>query len=112
MGAPAKTTEAHRSIIRVILKIPEGKVATYGQIAKLAGNPRAARQVVWCLHSSSKKEKLPWHRVVNAKGQIALPVGKGYSRQKILLRREGIEVSDFGRVKLDQYQWVTTVNTF
>jgi methylated-DNA-protein-cysteine methyltransferase-like protein len=56
----------------VIKKIPRGKIATYGQSAACAGNPRAARQVVWTLNSSSRKDKLPWHRVINSKGQISL----------------------------------------
>ncbi len=53
-----------------IKQIPHGKVAMYGQIATYARNPRAARQVAWILHSSSRKDSLPWHRVINNKGRI------------------------------------------
>ena len=55
-------------INEIISKIPKGKVATYGQVAALAGNPRAARTVGWVLNSHSKSSELPWQRVINAKG--------------------------------------------
>ena len=74
----------------IIKKIPRGKVATYGQIATMAGNPRAARQVVRILHSSSRKDRLPWHRVINSKGRISLKPGFGYETQKSLLLKERI----------------------
>ena len=83
-------TDFHQRVVAIIKKIPKGKVATYGQIAALAGNPRAARQVVRILHSSSQKEQLPWHRVVNRQGQISLRSGSGYETQKELLKEEGI----------------------
>ncbi|MHA1457965.1 MAG: MGMT family protein [Promethearchaeota archaeon] len=60
-------SEFTQEVIKIIKNIPKGKVLTYGMIAKLAGNPRAARQVSWILHSSSKKYDLPWHRVINSK---------------------------------------------
>ena len=69
------------NVVEIIRSIPEGKVATYGQIAGLAGSPRAARQVVRALHSMSKKHRLPWHRVINAKGQIALQDDESYNEQ-------------------------------
>lgn len=61
-----------RKVILIIQSIPEGSVMTYGGIARAAGSPRAARQVVRILHSMSRKYKLPWHRVINAKGMISL----------------------------------------
>ena len=61
----------------IIRSIPKGKVATYGRVATYAGNPRGARQVVRVLHSSTRKDKLPWHRVVNREGRIALKPGYG-----------------------------------
>lgn len=71
------TTLFYQRVGCIIRRIPEGKVATYGQIAALAGNHRAARQVAWILHSSSKKENLPWHRVVNSQEGISLkPPGR------------------------------------
>jgi len=89
----------------LIKGIPYGKVATYGQIATSAGNPRAARQVVWLLHSSSKKDNLPWHRVINSRGYISLPHFGGYELQKKLLLLEGIEFSENDFIDLKKYQW-------
>lgn len=95
----------HRQIVAVIKRIPRGRVATYGQIAMLAGNPRAARQVVRALHSSSGKEKLPWFRVINSKGQISLKPGQGYELQKALLEDEGIEFGLADTIDLARFQW-------
>jgi methylated-DNA-protein-cysteine methyltransferase-like protein len=92
-------------IISVIKRIPSGRVASYGQIAALAGNPRAARAVIWLLHSSSGKEKLPWHRVINGRGMISLKPGNGYEEQRALLEREGVEFDLYGRIDLERYQW-------
>ena len=63
---------------KLIRQIPRGRVSCYGQIAALAGNPKGSRAVVWLLHSSSAREKLPWHRVINSRGTISLPPGGGY----------------------------------
>lgn len=89
----------------LIKKIPEGKVATYGLIAALAGSPRAARQVVRILHSSSRKENLPWHRVVNSKGQISLKPFSGYEVQKQLLEKEGVSFGPDDTIDFDAYLW-------
>ena len=88
-----------------IRSIPLGKVATYGQIAALAGNYRGARQVARVLHSSSEKEHLPWHRVVSGKGEISLPRGAGFETQKKLLTAERVGVSDRGRIDFAIYLW-------
>jgi len=93
------------TVIKIIKQIPVGKVSTYGKIANLAGNPRSARQVSWILHSSSKKYKLPWHRVINSKGIIAMKSVDGKNTQKELLEKEGIEfISEF-KVNLKKFQW-------
>lgn len=89
------------NVIDMIRKIPEGKVMTYGQIAKEAGNSRAARQVSWILHAMSKKHSLPWHRVINAKGEISLTG----SEQEELLALEGVEKGLTGRIDLTIYRW-------
>jgi len=99
------TTEFHRLTIAVIKKIPRGKVATYGQIAAMAGSPRGARQVVRTLHSSSDKEDLPWYRVINGKGMISLPPGRGYELQQRLLEDEGVVFDRKGRVDLKRFLW-------
>ncbi len=75
---------------------------TYGQIAKEAGNPRAARQVARILHSMSQKHNLPWHRVVNAKGEIVIKNEEGVWTQRTLLEKEGISVQE-GKVAVEQY---------
>jgi methylated-DNA-protein-cysteine methyltransferase-like protein len=88
-----------------IKRVPRGRVATYGQIAKLAGNPRAVRAVVWILHSSSAKHGLPWHRVINSRGVIALRPGTGFEEQVMRLVDEGVRVGGNGEVDLKKYQW-------
>jgi len=88
-----------------IRAVPRGKVATYLQIAAAAGNHRAARQVVRVLHASSAKDPLPWQRIINSRGMIALPPGKGFEEQRRLLRREGVSVDRQGRINLEKHQW-------
>ncbi len=76
--------------IKIMQSIPEGKVATYGQIAILAGNHRAARRVSRLIHTCSKKYNLPWQRIVNIQGKISLKDEK-YDLQYELLKSEGVE---------------------
>jgi len=92
-------------VIDIIQNIPKGRVMTYGQIAWLAGSHRAARQVVRILHSMSRKHHLPWHRVINAKGQIAFQNHESYNEQMTALEIEGVEVGINGNVDLSKYQW-------
>ena len=99
-------------VIRMIKSIPRGKVATYGQIACLAGFCPAVRRVVWILHSCSEKERLPWHRVVNHRGTISLKPGAGYEKQKAMLKNEGIVFDDRDRIDLDRYLWEPDGNNF
>jgi methylated-DNA-protein-cysteine methyltransferase-like protein len=89
----------------MIASIPIGKVATYGQIARLAGKPWGARQVSWILHVQSGKYRLPWQRVIGAAGRISLPLDNGFFEQRRLLRREGVRVDDRGRVDLQTFRW-------
>jgi methylated-DNA-protein-cysteine methyltransferase-like protein len=93
------------SVREWIAAIPIGKVATYGQIAHLAGKPWGARQVSWILHSQSGKYRLPWQRVIGAKGRISLPLDGGFFQQRRLLRKEGVKVDDWGRVDLKIFRW-------
>jgi len=90
----------------VIAAIPAGRVATYGQVAHVAGKPWGARQVAWILHSQSGKYKLPWQRVIGANGRISLPPGRGLEEQRRLLRVEGVAVSRSGRIDLDKFRWL------
>ncbi len=95
-------------VLLIIQSIPEGKVMTYGQIAALAGNPRGARQVVRVLHSMSRKHQLPWHRVINAKGEIA-SADKMFS-QKDRLSSEGILFTETGKIDLSLYRYEPTLH--
>ncbi len=93
-------------IYECVKQIPEGKVATYGQIALLAGNPRWARVVGYALHVNPDQSTIKCHRVVNREGRVsdAFAFG-GMNMQIALLREEGVEVSDNGYVDLKKYQW-------
>jgi methylated-DNA-protein-cysteine methyltransferase-like protein len=90
---------------RVIRSIPRGKVVSYGLVAALAGNPGAARQVARLLHSSSRKDGLPWHRVVNRLGRISLGPGQGREIQKQLLEDEGVVFSEDGAIDPEMFFW-------
>lgn len=90
-------------VIAVISSIPEGRVVSYGQVAALAGNPRGARQVVRVLHSSSRRHDLPWHRVINAQGEISLAPTMGGDLQRSLLAAEGVELDVRGRVDFERF---------
>ena len=94
-----------KNIIQIIKRIPKGKVATYGQIASMAGNPGASRVVVWTLNSSWKTENLPWYRVINSKGTISLRRGYGYEEQRKLLESEGVVFYENDKIDLRKFQW-------
>jgi methylated-DNA-protein-cysteine methyltransferase-like protein len=96
-------TETTARIITLIKAIPCGKVSSYRDIARAADLPNGARQVVRALHSLSQKENLPWHRVIRADGKIGFPAGNGLEEQIILLRNEGIAVSDSGKIDMSKY---------
>ena len=90
---------------RIILNIPSGSVTTYGMIAASAGNPGAARQVARILHSSSRKDGLPWHRVVNRNGGISLKPLNGYEIQRQLLEKEGVTFDENDVIDFDTFLW-------
>ena len=105
MNSPA-TGKSFTALAKGLIKrIPRGKVATYGQVAALAGSPRGARQVAWILHSSSERDDLPWHRVINRNGRISLPHGYGYELQKSLLEGEKIVFDEDDNIDLKRYGW-------
>ena len=95
--------------VRVIRAIPKGKVASYGLVAAVAGSPLGARQVVRVLHTLSRKERLPWHRVINSRGSISLPRGAGFEKQRALLRSEGVAVTPAGKVDMKRHLWVPRI---
>lgn len=89
----------------VIASIPEGKVATYGQVAAMSGFPRMARAVGRALKNLPEGSQLPWYRVINAKGELSFPLGsKSYRRQKELLESEGVEFIGH-RIPLTEFCW-------
>ena len=96
-------TENTERIIKELLAVPKGKVSTYGDIAKKAGVHNGARQVVRVLHSMTLKFNLPWYRILRADGHIALQ-GEGKDEQIGLLRSEGIDVSNDGKVDLNKWK--------
>ena len=93
-------------IYEVVKKIPKGRVATYGQVATLAGNRRLSRVVGYALHVNPDPKNIPCYRVVNRFGEVSKAFAFGGENMQItLLRADGIEVTDEGRVDLDTYLW-------
>jgi methylated-DNA-protein-cysteine methyltransferase-like protein len=92
-------------VLEHVQAIPEGQVATYGQIALLAGSPRAARQVGMVLRGLKDADSVPWHRVVNSTGGISTyKIGYG-ELQRALLEAEGVLFNAEGRLDLRRYRW-------
>lgn len=95
----------HARILAVVRRIPRGRVSTYGWIAELAGFPRQPRLVGYALHQSPD-HTVPWHRVVNARGEISLRTGgESHQRQRALLEEEGISFSTTSRIDLSRFGW-------
>ena len=93
-------------IRKVVRRIPRGKVATYGQIAELAGFGGHARQVGYALHTLPERSDVPWHRVVNARGEISpRSSGDSHELQRLLLEAEKVEVDLRGRIDLEKFRW-------
>ena len=91
-----------RNLVR---RIPPGRVASYGQLAALAGDARQARQVAWILHATPETEGLPWQRVINSRGRISLPPRAGGAEQARRLRAEGVSVGPGGSVDMIKFGW-------
>lgn len=99
--------ERHQLIYAVVAQVPRGRVATYGQIAQLAGLPRQARLVGYALSALAVGNRLPWHRVINARGRISERGDDGVAAtlQRKRLEKEGIRFGADGAIALAQYQW-------
>lgn len=98
---------AYHTIYAVVRQIPQGKVATYGQVAALAGMAGQARLVGYALYRVTDSLEVPWHRVINAKGEISespFRHGDDYL-QRTLLEQEGVQFSPEGKISLKIYQW-------
>jgi methylated-DNA-protein-cysteine methyltransferase-like protein len=104
----------YEDIYAIVRQIPKGKVATYGQVAELANLYGKARLVGYALYRvDMRSSDIPWHRVINAKGEIShspLRHGNDYL-QRSLLEQEGIKFSPEGKIKLREYLWQPRVPT-
>jgi methylated-DNA-protein-cysteine methyltransferase related protein len=106
--APPQGDEAVAAICAVIRRIPKGWVATYGQVAAMAGLPRRARLVGHVLQHLDPATKIPWHRVVNAKGEVSYTLSRNGSDafQQRLLEKEGVEFDARNRFNLERFRWL------
>ncbi len=97
----------YEKIYAVIARIPRGRVATYGQVATLAGLPGHARQVGTALGVLPDGSKVPWQRVINARGEVSPRGGLGIAEgfQRHLLEEEGVGFDERGRIDLDRFGW-------
>ena len=97
---------SYARIYAVVRRIPHGRVATYGQVALLAGMPGHARQVGYALHALPDGTDVPWHRVVNAQGGVSRRAEPGWERvQRLLLEGEGLRFDARARLPLAQARW-------
>ncbi len=97
-------TGAYRRVYSVVSRIPRGRVATYGQVARLANLPGLARLVGYALSALDDESPLPWHRVVNARGQISGRGGDWSALQRFRLERERVAF-DGGSIDLARFRW-------
>lgn len=101
------SSDRWQRVYAVVRRIPEGRVATYGQVARLAGLGGNARQVGYALHALPEHSGVPWYRVINARGEISLPRATGGDvTQRLRLEREGVKFDGKGRVDLKVFGWV------
>jgi methylated-DNA-protein-cysteine methyltransferase-like protein len=101
-----KSLDAYDTIYSVVASIPRGRVATYGQVAELAGLPRRARLVGYALRELPENSDVPWHRVVNASGQISRRGRPDSERdQRALLEAEGVVFGRRNRLSLNRFRW-------
>jgi methylated-DNA-protein-cysteine methyltransferase-like protein len=100
------TPNTRKRIYAAVRRIPRGRVATYGGIAELAGLEGHARQVGYALHDLPPNSGVPWHRVINAKGEISpRTAGDSHELQQMLLEAEGVELDLAGRIDLKRFRW-------
>ena len=102
----SQDTSSYQRIYAAVRRVPPGRVATYGQIAALAGLPGHARQVGYALHALKSGSGVPWHRIINAQGTISLRTEfGGHQIQREMLEEEGVEFDHRGRVSLRDHGW-------
>lgn len=107
MKSAQNEQSSYKKIYSVVKRIPEGRVATYGQVARVAGLPGHARQVGYALHALHDTESgIPWFRVINSAGQISFPPDSPeHELQRTILMAEGVHFDERGRVDLRRFQW-------
>lgn len=107
MHSDPSTDRKYQRIYAIIREIPKGRVATYGQIAELAGLPGRARMVGYALRILPADGSVPWHRVVNAQGRVSLRRQPDSElTQRMLLVREGVRFGANSRIRMSRYQWM------
>jgi len=94
-------------VYRLVRLVPSGKVTSYGAIARMLGQPHAARTVGWALHSLPEGSDVPWHRVINSQGRVSTRRRDHDSSpiQRTLLEDEGVEFDEHGRVDWNRFGW-------
>lgn len=93
-------------VYRLVRQVPPGKVTSYGAIARMLGNPRAARTVGWALHSIPESSDVPWQRVINSRGRISTSCREhGEGLQRALLEAEGVKFDERGYVDWGRFGW-------
>jgi methylated-DNA-protein-cysteine methyltransferase-like protein len=100
-------SDSYRKIYAIVAKIPRGRVATYGQVAVLAGLPGRARLVGYALNALAEGSGVPWHRVINARGEVSERSDGGPAGhvQRLRLERERVRFDAVGRVALARFRW-------
>ena len=102
-GGPSNFFQQVYSLVSLV---PYGRVASYGQIASLLGQPRAARTVGWALHGLPEGSSVPWHRIINNQGRITNSNREdSIQQQRSLLEAEGVVFGPDGRADMSQYRW-------
>jgi methylated-DNA-protein-cysteine methyltransferase-like protein len=105
-AAAAAGAGSYERIYAVVRRIPKGRIATYGQVAELAGLAGHARQVGYALSSVGPRDDVPWQRVVNARGEVSPRAEVGWDEiQRSLLEDEGVAVDARGRIDLTRFRW-------
>lgn len=105
MSQPAEKDPTYQQIVYAIVRqIPSGMVASYGQVARIAGGGVSARMVGYALAALPQGTDVPWQRVINSQGKISLP-GFGRMTQENLLREEGVQFSPDGRIDFERFGW-------
>jgi methylated-DNA-protein-cysteine methyltransferase-like protein len=99
-------------VIKIVRKVPYGKVVSYGQVSLMAGVPRAALQVGWVLHTSGGDGVTPWWRVINNAGRISTScLEHTANNQKVLLEKEEVEVKKNLKIDIEKYRWRPDIKT-